>query len=239
MTMVATVLENLKKASKSKTKSDGDRRSVLHREQLVQDQVRGTLRIVDILKIPTEERSAAADEILAAIDQCADKASDGRIGANIKSFERIGLLCKQLLEEFRRLNGSGRRFLGDDSYDDQSFEFFPSAIQKLAARATLIKPARRPAHRPNRSIKNPLVQTLVFELYRVVGKRGGKLTLGMHISAHKANGTLPAVLAVLHHLLPALVSPNIPYQTLRRMRQHALDQLYGSPQSGPLPPEQL
>jgi hypothetical protein len=216
--------EDLKNPS-GQTISDGDRQSVVLEEQRVREQVRAIIKMLDILKIPTQERNAAARELIVALEKSEDVARYGHINANFKSFERIVLLCRKLLQEFRRLNGSGRRFLGDDWYDDESFNFFPSAIQKLAAKARLLKPGKRPARRPDRSIKNPVAQEFVVELYRIVGKFGGKLTLGMHISAHKPNGTLPAVLAVLHDLLPTIVPRNIPYQTLRRMRRHAIDEL--------------
>jgi hypothetical protein len=235
--MVATRPEDLKNPS-GKTISDGDRQSVLSEEQRVREQVQAIIKMLDILKIPTQERDAAADELMVALQECEDVAKYGRINANFRSFERIVLLCKKLLDEFRRLNGSGRRFLGD--YDDESFKLFPSAIQKLAARAGLLRPGKRAAHRPDRSIKNPVAQIFVFELYRVVGKFGGKLTLGMHISARKPNGSLPAALAVLHNLLPTIVPRNIPYQTLRRMRRHAIEELRRlSSSAGPPPPEQV
>ena len=218
----------------------GVQHSVLPQERHPRSLQSATLEIVEILKIPTQQKSTAARELLLAVNECVDMAVSGRIEANINSFERIGSLSKQLLKEFSRLNRSGKRFLGDSPYDDEPFEFFPRTIQKLAARAIYIKRARRPAHRPNRSIKNPLVQNLVFELYNLVRKRGGKLTLGMHISAHKPNGSLPAALASLHEALPATVPLKISYQTLRRMRMHAIDQLsFHSTQGGPPSPEQV
>ena len=230
--MVATCPEDLKKPS-GQTISDGDRQSAVPEEQRVREQVRAIIKMLDILKIPMEERNAAARELIVALEQCEDVTRYGHINANFRSFERIVLLCKELLQEFRRLNGSGKRFLADDYYDEELFKFFPSAIQKLEARARLLKPRKRPAHRPDRSIKNPVAQVFVFELYRVVGKFGGKLTLGMHIKAHKPNGSLPAVLAVLHDLLPTIVPRNIPYQTLRRMRRHAIDELSRPFSTGP------
>lgn len=223
--MVATKPEDLKNASSGETISNGDRSLVSPQEQLLRFQVRATLIILDILKIPTEEREVAAHELLDALDQCADVAKYGKINANFESFERIVLLSKQLLTEFRRLNGSGKRLLGNDYYKDNAFEIFPSTIQTLAARARLLRPGTRPAHRPNHSVKNPVVQDFVIELHKIVDKRGGKLTLGMNISSHKPNGTLPAVLAVLHEVLPKIFPPNMPYQTLRRMRRYAIEQL--------------
>jgi hypothetical protein len=235
-----TLPEILKNASNIETASVEDRRSATTQEQALRDQIRATFYIVDILEIPAAENDAARKELLEAIRQCADLFMYGPFTANLKSFTRIKSLCKDLLEEFRRLNGSGRRFLGDDYYDDESFEFFRNAIWKLGARANLFKLGRRPANRPNGSIKNPIVQSIIFEMYRIVQKHGGKLTLGMNINTHKPNGSLPAVLAVLHVLWPDTIPRKFPYQTLRRMRRHAVDEFSRlSAQGGPPSPDQV
>ena len=179
------------------------------------------------MRISADNKTTAAAECLRAIKDRAASHRNGRTSDNRQNIKRIASLSDKLANELREINRSATlilRYRVESSlrrigaYDD-----LLCGLEELGKMARF-KPRKRARHRPRGTTKveNREVQDLILALHRIARKYGGKLTLGMNISARKPSGTLPAILGVLQEVLPSIIPTSIPYQTLRRMRQHAI-----------------
>jgi hypothetical protein len=86
----------------------------------------------------------------------------------------------------------------------------------------LVDPAKksRDPHRPAGSIQNPVLRSLVLDLYQIVEAAGGKLTLRQDDDG-ETRGTLASVLEVLRPFLPDVIPVRLPYKQLRDLRKLA------------------
>lgn len=109
-----------------------------------------------------------------------------------------------------------------DNDDDDEFPLYEMK-ERLEALATscrqLSQPrAKKAAHRPKQSFKNPVLRALIYNLQAAIeGLGDGKLTLSQN-SNYKAQGRLPDVLGLLRKSIPAVVPAELPpYPTLVRI----------------------
>jgi hypothetical protein len=185
--------------------------------------------ILALMKVPKAKQNEAFDGLRDAIDLIVYEKRVGTVAENIKSFWRIETIGHRLLNELEEINEAGRSFLDSRSVDDGEAPFsvvrYMSATRSLLTRVGLVKQTKRAAQRPKGSVKNRQLRDLVFALVRIAHETGGKLTLGMNISARRPNGTLPAMLKIFHVHFPTIIPNPIPYSTLDRERVRALDWL--------------
>jgi hypothetical protein len=184
------------------------------------------LEVARLMRISTESRRAT-EELFYVSKRCEAEYYEEKVRENRKVFERIALLCDELSKEFHRLNPSGKvvqNWIDGARRRSGTYRDVLTVIDHLR-NMPAVKPKKRSAHRPRRSIKHRLVQILIVELQVIARRHGGKLTLGMNMQLRRPNGTLPAILDLFHQILPEIVPLNIPYQTLQRMRRVAVEGL--------------
>ena len=133
-------------------------------------------------------------------------------------FRRIARLRSQLLKALDELD--------DEVFQASGVERVPvvgllTALLDVPLRyLTASQPKNRDPNRPLGSSQNPILRTLVLELYSsIVDTARGKLTLYVH--GGEIRGTLPAVLEVLRPYMPEVIPVKLPYETLRDIRKSA------------------
>jgi hypothetical protein len=181
---------------------------------------------VAVLKIPMGNRETAILQLSRAVMDIVNRKRRGSMKSDTKSTQAIAKLTEQLLAKLGSLSPVTRSFLigrGVECSGDDLYRKFLAEIESLhqnACRAS--RHRKRKANRPLNSFKATAVRSLVHAIVGVVSNYGGTLTLGFNVASRRLNGTVPAVLNLLHDAFPDVVPSDTPFQTLNRMRNDAI-----------------
>jgi hypothetical protein len=163
-------------------------------------------KLVDLMRIPTENRSAAASELLRLIRR---SEALGQYGPSWDDKRRTGRVAKRIHNLLKQLDGR-----------PPVSEFLHPRCEVISNFATIWCIPKLPAFRDYRLF------ALITALYKVQKLQGGKwLTLTKNIESREASGSLPAALKIFHGFIPSIVKSRIPYSTLYRMRSASFDRL--------------
>jgi hypothetical protein len=237
MTMFKRRASDLKISSKGAEISEGEPEAL--RKSAISE-------LLNVLKIPLKNRKHAELELSGRLGALSVLATHGSFFDNIERFERIGRLCKELLDEFHKLTYGGKYSLSvnavydekrsETRFENYALDYYPRVIEELRTKVVKIERPRRAPNRPNGSIKYRSGYELITTLLQVAKRHGGELTLAK--KARKAIGRLPDALKIAHDAMPSVIDSEIPYQTLRRMRQRAISEIEASEEIAPPSPEQ-
>jgi hypothetical protein len=185
-------------------------------------------QLLDLMRIPGENRTAAASELLQLIRRY-QRLSEYDPVRQKKRSQRVSKLLDTLRRE---LKGQPPIELLEPELKrcEHVWTLPPSKHSDALSRrwATIMPSTRikRPSNRPPGSIENIRLHWLMVDLYEMQKCHGGKLlTLTNNQVLDTITGTLPAALKILHRFVPSIVPSSIPYQTLYRYRRMSLDEL--------------
>jgi hypothetical protein len=183
-------------------------------------------RIVDLMKVPSENRWRAALHVHFAA--CNFGSRRGRPDRPVP-YKRIAIAATKLLQLLNDRDCSSLIDYDDDDVDMDIHRYI-DLTEALRDNAELLTP-RRQANRPPGSFKNKPLQHLIRDLYRIAEESQGRITYSFDRTRERTTGTLLTLLEIFRPHFPGKIPAKIPYSTMQRMRLAALAELQQSKKS--------